>query len=172
MTTTTGTPARPVVGLLFALAGLLGGLSLLSVLLHFTVGGVWIGIIVDAAITLGFLFLFFGKGPGMLSRLFFIIAAVGWAILTINGAGISLGIVFTIGIVLALVGSLISGILAFGGKIFTRGANIFFLLATIFMAVVLLNLLVSFLAGTIAIIVVALYAILLLVAGILITARR
>ena len=169
---TTTTPARPVVGVLFALAGLLGVLSLISVLSGIVLGGVWLGVILDGALALAFLFLFLGKGPGMLSRLFFIIAAVGWAILTLSGAGVALGIVYQVGVVLALVGTLISAILVFSGKVFSRAANLVFLLWGIVAAVVLLNQLVSFLSGTVAIVVVALYAVLLLVAGILITARR
>ena len=170
--TTTSTPAqRPVVGLLFALAGLLATLSVIFVLVHASVGGIWFGIITDAALAIGFLFLALGRGSGTVARLFFAIAAVGWAILAIGGI-VSLGVVLTIGVVLALAGSLISGILAFGGKIFSRLANIVFLLATILIALVLLNQLVAYLVGTIAIIVVALYAVLLLIAGILIAARR
>ncbi len=172
MTTTTTTPARPVVGILFALAGVLGVLTLISVLSGLVLGGRWIGDILDGAITLGFLFLFLGKGPGMLTRLFYIIAAVGWAILTLSGAGLALGIVFQVGVVLALVGTLIAGILSFGGKVFSRGANIVFLIWAIVAAVVLLNQLVSFLSGTTAEVVVAVYAVALLVSGILITARR
>jgi hypothetical protein len=170
--TTTSTPvSRPAVGLLFALAGLLATLSIIFVLVHASVGGIWFGIITDAALTLGFLFLALGKGSGTVARLFIAIAAVGWAILTIGGL-VTLGVVFTIGVVLALAGSLIGGILAFGGKVFTRAANLVFLLATVFIALVLLNQLVAYLSGTIALIVVGLYAVLLLLAGILIAARR
>ena len=172
MTTTTSTPARPVVGILFAIAGLLGVLSRIFALSGIVFGGVWFDVVLHGALALGFLLLFLGKGPGMLTRLFYIIAAVGWALLTLSGAGLSLGIVYQIGVVLALVGTLIAGILSFGGKVFSRGANIVFLIWSILAAVVLLNQLVGFLSGTIATVVVAVYAVALLVAGILITARR
>ena len=170
--TTTSTPgSRPVVGLLFALAGLLATLSIIFVLVHVVVGGVWFGIITDAALTLAFLFLALGKGSGTIARLLFAVAAVGWAIVTIN-AFVPLGFVATIGVVLALAGSLISGILAVGGKVFSRLANIAFLIAGIFIGIVLLNQLVAFLTGTVAIIVVIIYAVSILVTGLLITARR
>lgn len=170
--TTTSTPAqRPVVGLLFALAGLVATVSLLFVLARSGMSGVWLGIIADAALAIGFLFLAIGRGSGTIARLFFAIAAVGWIILTIGGL-VNIGVLLTIGVVLALIGSLISGILVFTGKIFSRLANVVFLLATIFIALVLLNQLVAYFGGPIALIVVTLYAILLLVSGILIAARR
>jgi hypothetical protein len=169
---TTTTPARrPVVGLLFALAGLLAALSIVFVLVHVVFGGVWLGIVVDIALALGFLFLAIGSGGGTVARIFFALAAVGWAILAIGGF-VSLGVVFTIGVVLALVGSLVGGVLAMGNKLFSRAANFVFLLATIFIALVLLNQLFVYLAGTFAIIVVILYAVLLLIAGILIAIRK
>ena len=169
---TTTTPARrPVVGLLFALAGLLATLSIIFVLAHVVFGGVWFGIVVDAALTLGFLFLAIGSAGGTVARIFFAIAAVGWAILTIGGF-VTLGVVFTIGVVLAIVGSLVGGVLAVGNKIFSRAANLVFLLATVFIALVLFNQLFLYLAGPIAIVVVALYAVLLLIAGILIAIRK
>jgi hypothetical protein len=175
---TTTTPAkRPVVGLLFALAGLLATLSLIFSLVHASVGGVWFGIITDIAITLGFLLLTLGRGSGTIARLFFAIATVGWAILAINGilasvgAG-NLGTFFYVGVYLALGGSLLGGIFAFAGKIFSRVANSVFLLATLLMALVLLNVLVPYLSGSVADAVIGIYAILLLLAGILIAVRR
>jgi hypothetical protein len=169
--TTTAPERRPIVGLLIALAGLLAGISLIVVLVASATPGAWIVVITDAALFVAFLFLFIGRSTGMIARVFFLIAAIGWLLLAIGGA-VTLGVLLTVGVILALAGTLIGGILAFTGKIFGRTANIVFLLAAIVVAIVLFNQLVPFLGGTIAIIVVALYALLLLVSGILIAARR
>jgi hypothetical protein len=169
--TTTSPASRPVVGLLVAIAGLLATLSFIFVIVSAPFGGAWLGVIADAALFLAFLFLFIGRSTGLVARVFFLIAAVGWALLAIGGV-VSLGVILTVGVILALAGTLIGGILAFTGKIFGRIANIVFLLAAIVVALVLFNQLVPYLSGTLAIIVVALYALLLLVSGILIAARR
>lgn len=169
--TTTAPERRPIVGLLIALAGLLAGISLIVVLAASAAPGAWIGVIVDAALFLAFLFMFVGRRTPMVARVFFLIAAIGWLLLTIGGI-VTLGVLLTVGVILALGGTLIGGILAFTGKIFGRTADIVFLLAAIVVAIVLFNQLVPFLSGTIALIVFALYALLLLVAGILIAARR
>ncbi|HEY5229715.1 MAG TPA: hypothetical protein VIJ11_02335 [Galbitalea sp.] len=170
---TTTTPAkRPVVGALFAIAGLLTGLAILFTYVAPKLGGPWIGLVADAAITLAFLFLFLGRTAPLILRIFFAVATVGWAILAVGG-WISLGVLLTVGVVLALAGSLISGLLALGRRFFTPIASILFLLAMLVVTVELLDRLIGpFLTGTVATIVAVLYALLLLLAGIVIIARK
>jgi hypothetical protein len=170
---TTTTPARrPVVGLLLALAGLLEVLAILFTYFAPSLDGAWLGITVDAALALAFLLLFLGRSVPLVLRIFFVIATIGWAILAIDEV-VSLGIVQTIGIWLALVGSLISGVLVLSRVLFSSLASVLFLLATIALAVVLLNQVVGpFLVGILGVLVTGLSALLLLVAGILIALRK
>jgi hypothetical protein len=170
--TTTTTARRPVVGWLIALAGLVAAIAILFVYVAPSIDGAWLAVISDAALTLAFLFLFLGRTAPLVLRTFFLIAAVGWAILTINGV-IGLGPLLTVGLVLALAGSLISGILAFARRLFSSAANLLFLLATIVIAVVLLNQLIApFVAITLGLLAAGIYALLLLLAGITIALRK
>lgn len=170
--TTTAPARRPIVGWLIALAGLFGALTIVLAFVAPSLGGAWLTVCGDGAMMLAFLFLFLGRSSGILLRIFFAVAAVGWAIRAVN-AVIPLGIVATAGLVLVIAGSLITGVLAFGRHLFSRTANVFFLLAMLAVAVVLLNILVGpFIPGSIAIIVSVLYALILLVAGILIALRK
>jgi len=170
---TTTTPAkRPVVGVLIALAGLFAALAIVLPYVAPFLGGVWLVVSADAALTLAFLFLFIGRTSTILLRAFFAVATIGWAILTV-GRLIDLGTLLTVGILLAIAGSLISGLLAFGRRIFTRAANIFFVLAMLVMTVVLLDKLIGpFILGTLAVVVSAIYALILLIAGITIAIRK
>ena len=170
--TTTTSARRPVVGLLIALAGLLAALIVLFGYVAPTLVGSWLGISLHAALTIAFLFLFLGRSAPLTLRVFFAIATVGWAILTVAGL-VNVGVLLTVGIWLALVGSLISGVLVLSRVLFSSIASVVFLLATIAIAVVLLDEVIGpFLLGTLGNLVAALYALLLLAAGILIAVRR
>jgi hypothetical protein len=88
------------------------------------------------------------------------------------GSFVNLGTVFTIGVVLALVGTLLSGIVGIIQHVYSRAADLWYLLASIVVAVVLFNQLHGFLSGTLALIVSGLYGLLLLLAGIFIALRK
>jgi hypothetical protein len=170
--TTTAPARRPVVGLLLALAGLLAGLGILFVYFAPSLEGAWVGIIVDSALTLAFLFLVFGRSAPLVLRVAFAVATIGWAIITIGGL-VSLGLILIVGIWFALAGTLVSGILVMSRLLFSNAANVFFLLAAIVIVIVLLNQLIGpFLSSTIGLVVSVLYAVLLLLAGILIAIRK
>lgn len=171
MTTTTAA-RRPVVGWLIALAGLLAGLAILIVNYAPSFGGTWFVIAEYAALTLAFLFLVLGRSTPLILRVTFAIATVGWAILVVGGL-VSIGVVLTVGFWLALVGSLISGILVVSRLLFSNIASVVFLLATIVIAVVFVNLIVGpFYAGTLVVVTAVAYAVLLLLAGVLIALRK
>ncbi|HEX4444758.1 MAG TPA: hypothetical protein VHZ81_14410, partial [Galbitalea sp.] len=169
---TTTTPARrPVVGLLLAVAGVAALLAILFVFIAPSLGGAWLGIIADAALFLAFLFMAIGRGAGVFIRVLYAIGAVGWAILLIDSF-VSLGTVYTIGVVLAIVGTLLSGIVGIIRHVYSRSADLVYLLAAIVVSIILFNQLHGFLTGTLAIIVSVLYGLLLLVAGIFIALRK
>ena len=171
MTTTTAA-RRPLVGWLIAIAGLAALLAFALVLVAPSVHASWLGLIADIALTIAFVFMAIGKGAGVFVRILYAIGAVGWAILAISGFGVSLGTVLTIGVVLALVGTLLSGIVGIIQHVYSRGANLWYLLASIFVAIVLFNVLHGFLSGVLGEIVSALYGVLLLIAGVTIALRR
>ena len=65
-----------------------------------------------------------------------------------------------------------SGIVGIIQHVYSRGANLWYLLASIFVAIVLFNVLHGFLSGVLGEIVSALYGVLLLIAGVTIALRR
>jgi hypothetical protein len=161
-----------VVGWLIALAGVFASLAIVFFYVAPSLAGSWVYIAEYAALTLAFLFLFLGRSAPLVLRVTFAIATVGWAILVVGGL-VSIGVVLTVGFWLALVGSLISGVLVLTRFVFSNVANVVFLLATIAIAVVLVNQVIGpFYAGTIVVVVAVIYAVLLLLAGILIAVRK
>jgi hypothetical protein len=172
MATTRSTPNRPVVGYLFLLAG---ALTLIGVLLGLVAKGVntsWLGFLTDAALAIAFLLLFLGRTGDILTRAAFIVAAVGWALLAVN-IFVNLGALAAVALVVAFVGSLVAGILVFLRRLFSRRANLWFLLAMIFGAIIILNALGgNFLVGILNLIVVVVYGVLLVVGGLFIAQRR
>jgi hypothetical protein len=172
MATTRSTPNRPVVGYLFLLAG---ALTLLGVVLNYAAKGAnlgWLGTLTDAALAVAFLFLFLGRTADLLARVAFIVAAVGWALIAIGNLGVTLGLLALVAVVLALVGSLVAGILVFQRRIFSRRANLSFLLAMIFAALIILNTIANNFFGVLVGVIVVVYGVLLVVAGLFIAQRR
>jgi hypothetical protein len=119
------------------------------------------------------LLLLFLRRTDLLLRIAFIVAAIGWALLAI-GSVASLAGVSTLAILLALIGTLVAGIVAFLRHLFTRNADLAFLLMAIFAALLLLALggWVGFLGGTLGLIVAIVFGILLVVSGLFIQRRR
>ena len=172
MTTTSTAARRPVVGLLFALAGVLWLIALFAPHLIVAGGINWLSVIAAAALTIAFLFLFLGKSAKLLTRIAFLVATVGWLILTLNALNL-LSTLDKVGIIVALIGTLASGIFAAVQHLFSRIADVVFLVATILIAIELLEEVVKpFLTGTLATVVDYAEAILLALAGILIALRR
>jgi hypothetical protein len=132
--------------------------------------GGWWDFFAFALLAVG-LFLLFLWRTDLLLRIAFIVAAVGWALLAI-GSVASLGGLATLAIILALVGTLVAGILVFIRHLFTRNADLAFLLMAIFAALVLLAAWVGFLGGTLGIIIAVIFGILLIVSGLFIQRRR
>ena len=171
MATTRTTSNRSVLSWLFIVAGVLVLLNILFAHVAPKVSGAWWDFFAFVALAVAFLLLFLWRTVTLL-RVAFIVAAVGWAVHAISlvanlGSGID-----KVALVLALVGGLVAGIIVFMRHVFTRNADLAFLIAMIVGAIYLLGLLVAFLSGTLATIVAILFAVLLVVSGFLIQRHR
>ena len=131
----------------------------------------WLDFLAYVALTIGFVALFLWR-TSLLARIAFIVAAVGWALLALASIPIGLGAVDKVGVILALVGTLVSGILVFARNLFNRQSSTVFLIAAIAGAIWLLNLLVGFLPAILVLIIFIVFAALLVVTGALYVRRR
>jgi hypothetical protein len=172
MTTSSSAARRPVVGFLFALAGVLWLIAIFTPHLIVASGINWLAVIAVAALTIAFLFLFIGKSAKLLTRIAFLVATVGWAILTLNDLKI-LDAIHNVGLIVALVGILVSGILVALHHLFSRLADLLFLIGSILISLELLEeLTTKFLSGSLGTVVDYAEAIILALAGIVIALRK
>jgi uncharacterized membrane protein HdeD (DUF308 family) len=170
---TTTTSSRPVVGILLIVAG---ALALLTLLLSYVAPGPalgWFGVLTSLALGVALLLMALSKSMNVLERVAFIVGAVGWLLLGLNGltSGALAGIV-TVALILALVGSLAAGILVWVHSTFTRRTNLWFLIAMIITAIFVLNQLLPFATGIIATLLVLLFGAALVVAGFFVLRRK
>ena len=170
MATTRTSGGSSLVGWFFLASGVVYLLGLLfNDVVHALQGGFW-NFIAFLLLAVGFFLLFLWR-TDLLLRVAFIVAAIGWALLAI-GSITSLGGVTVLAILLALIGTLIAGIFVFVRHLFTRNADIAFLLMAIFGALLLLATWVAFLGGTLGLIIAVVFGILLVVSGLFIQRRR
>jgi hypothetical protein len=173
MATTRNSAGSSLVGWFILASGVVYLLGLLfNDLIHVLTGGGW-DFVAFALLAVGFFLLFLWRTSTLL-RVAFIVAAVGWALLAI-GSLTSLGTtVGTIATLLALIGTLVAGILVFVRHLFTRNADIVFLLLAIFAALLLLGVIpgITFLAGAIGLVFAIIFGVLLVAAGLFIQRRR
>jgi hypothetical protein len=170
MATSRKSGGRSLVGWFILAAGVVYLLGILFSHISAPASGWW-NFFAFALLAVGFVLLFLWRTSTLL-RVAFIVAVVGWALLAINsvaGLGVALA---TIATLLALIGTLVAGILVFLRHTFTRNADIAFLLMAIFAALVLLAVWVVFLGGTLGLIIAIIFGILLIVSGLLIQRRR
>ncbi|HEY4268569.1 MAG TPA: hypothetical protein VGM94_10305 [Galbitalea sp.] len=168
---TTRTSSRPIVGILFIIAG---ALVLLGLLLHYaapTAAPTWLSLLVYLALGVAFLLMALSKSMNVLERVAYIVGAVGWLLLALNGL-VALSTLVTVAMILALVGSLAAGILVWMHSTFTRQTNLWFLIAMIITAVYVLNLLVPFATGALGTVLVLLFGAALVVAGFFVLRRH
>jgi hypothetical protein len=173
MATTRTSGGSSLVGWFFLASGVIYLLGLLfNNIIHALTGGFW-DFFAFLLLAIGFFLLFLWR-TGTLLRVAFIVAAVGWALLAIGEVTALGSAVATIATLLALIGTLVAGILVFVRHLFTRNADIVFLLLAIFAALLLLGVIpgITFLAGTIGLIFAVIFGILLVVAGLFIQRRR
>ena len=162
-----------MVGILFIVAG---ALALLTLLIAYVAPGSlpsWIAPLTSLALGVGLLLMGLSKSMNVLERVAFIVGAVGWILLALNGlTGGGLGGVITLALILALIGSLAAGILVWIHSTFTRRTNLWFLIAMIITAIFVLNQLLPFASGIIATLLVLLFGAALVVAGFFILRRK
>jgi len=171
MATTRTTGGRSLVGWFVLAAGVVYLLGILFSHIATTLASGWWNFFAFALLAVG-LFLLFLWRTSTLLRVAFIVGAVGWALLAINSVAALGTAVVTIATLLALIGTLVAGILAFMRHTFTRNADLAFLLMAIFAALVLLAVWATFLGGTLGLIIAIIFGILLIVSGLLIQRRR
>jgi hypothetical protein len=170
MATSRTSGGSSLVGWFFLASGIVFLLGILFNDVIKALTGGWWDFFAFALLAVG-LFLLFLWRTDLILRIAFIVAAVGWALLAI-GSVASLGGLATLAVILALVGTLVAGILVFIRHLFTRNADIAFLVMAIFAALVLLATWATFLGGTLGIIIAVIFGILLIVTGLFIQRRR
>ena len=170
MATSRTSGGSSLVGWFFLASGIVFLLGILFNDIVKALTGGWWDFFAFALLAVG-LFLLFLWRTDLLLRIAFIVAAVGWALLAI-GSLTSLGGIATLAVILALVGTLVAGILVILRHLFTRNADLAFLLMAIFAALLLLATWATFLGGTLGIIIAVIFGILLIVSGVFIQRRR
>jgi hypothetical protein len=155
---------------MFIVAGVLILLDLL--LTHVAPSGVdvWLIFFAYAALTIAFVVLFLRRSA-LIARVAFIVAAVGWAILAIATVASVSGLL-TFGIILALIGTVVAGIMVFARSLFARSASLAFLVAAIAAGLLLLSQLVTFLPSPFGEVLDAIFGLMLVVTGVLTGRRR
>ncbi len=167
---TTRTSNSRTVGWLFVASGVLYLLALLlGAIGHVGKFGVWLDFFAYALLAVAFVILFLWRSLDILLRVALIVAAVGWALVAIDELP---GVNFApfLGLILALVGTLVSGIVIFIRHIFTRRAAAAFLVLAIIAALDLLIILTGVL-GVLGTILSILFGIVLVVVGVLIARK-
>ncbi len=170
MATSRTSSRRSFVGWLFLAAGIVYLLGLLFAHVVTALAGPWWDFFAFALLAVGFVLLFLWR-VGIVLRIAFIVAAVGWALLAI-GSVASLAGLATLAVVLAIIGTLVAGILVAVEHTFGRSADLAFLVMAIFAALLLLATWVAFLTGTLGLIVAIIFGILLIVSGLFVERRR
>jgi hypothetical protein len=171
MATPRATSNRSLVSWLFIAAGVL---LLLEILFSYIAPAAdrWLLFFGYLALGVALLMLFLQKSKSLLLRYAYIVATVGWIVFAIANV-VNLGaVVDTIVLVLALVGTLGAGILGYLGHVFTRYADLAFLIGSILAALELLDALFLFAPGIFEVITGGLFAVALIVTGVYSRRRR
>ena len=167
---TTRTSNSRTVGWLFVASGVLYLLALLlGAVGHVGKLGTWLEFFAYALLAVAFVILFLWRSLDILLRVALIVAAVGWALVALNELP-GVNIIPFLGEILALAGTLVSGIVIFVRHIFTRRAAAAFLVLAIIAALDLLILLTGVL-GVLATILSILFGVILVVVGVLIARK-
>jgi len=170
MATSRTNAARSAVGLFFLAAGILYLLGILFTHVAPSLSSQWWNFFAFALIAVAFLLMFLWRVSSLL-RVAFIIAAIGWAFRAIETI-VSLGAVLTVAIVLALIGTLVSGILVVVRHALGRRADAVFLVFAILATLLLLSTWVTWLGGTVETVVSVLFGAFLVVSGLAVQRRR
>jgi hypothetical protein len=131
-------PNRTIVAVLFLVGG---ALQVLGAVLGFANAGNSgaFYLLSNLVLGVGFVLMFAWFATTTIARVAYLIAAVGWLLLALGGL-VNVAFLGTLGVFVAVVGSLFAGVIVFTGHVFGREADILFLAAMIAGA---LNLLIS-----------------------------
>jgi hypothetical protein len=164
---------RPLISWLFIIAGALLLIEFIFTLVAPTMTSAWLLFLAFAALAVAFALLAPSRSADLLLRIAFVVAAVGWALLALAEIIPGFGTVLSIASVLALIGTLVAGILVFLRHFFTRNADIAFLIAAIAGALLLLDdIRHGFLPAILVTILTVLFGALLVVTGVVMQRRR
>jgi hypothetical protein len=131
-------PNRTIVAVLFLIGGALQVLGAVLGLANAGNSGAFY-LLSNLVLGAGFVLMFAWFATTTIARVAYLIAAVGWLLLALGGL-VNVAFIGTLGVFVAVVGSLFAGVIVFTGRVFGREADILFLAAMIAGA---LNLLVS-----------------------------
>ncbi|HEX4059320.1 MAG TPA: hypothetical protein VHX87_13510 [Galbitalea sp.] len=167
---TISAPNRSIIGWLF-IAG--GALQILAALVSLAnagnVGAIYA--ISNIAIGMAFVLMTVWLAFALISRVAYLIAAIGWLLLALTSL-INLGIVGTLAVFIAIIGSVFAGVIVFTGHVFARQTDILFLVAMIVGAINLLLSQNGNVPGVLETVIVIAFGALLLVSGIWMLRRR
>jgi hypothetical protein len=128
MTTVTASH-RSIVAIVFLVGGALQVLGAVLGLAQIGNSGAFY-LLSNLALGAGFVLLFAWYAASTVARVAYLVAAVGWLLLAL-GALVSLGVVGTLALFIAVIGSVFSGVIVFTGHVFGRLGDILFLAAMI-----------------------------------------
>lgn len=169
---TTRTANRPIVSWLFIVSGVVFLLGVLFSYVAKSASGTWVPFLAELALGIALLLLFLGKTASLVLRAAYIVAAIGWILLAISAIASLGSAVTTIAIYLALIGTLVAGVVGFMRHVWGRNSDLAFLIASILIALTLIDRLHGFLGGTLTTIITVLFAALLVVTGYFLLRRR
>jgi hypothetical protein len=161
------TSRRSIAGILLAVAG---AVLLIDLILQFagvTALGVWPAVIADLAIGVAFLILAIGSFRNTLARIALVVAAVGFLLLALGAVVALPAPVGLIASIAAAAGTLVAAIVLYAGKEITNLAAIAFIVTGVVLALVVLLPLLNVAVGAFGTVLALLYALGLLVTGIL-----
>jgi len=120
---------RSIVAIVFLVGGALQVLgAVLGVINAGNSGGFYL--LSNLAIGAGFVLLFAWYAASTVARVAYLVAGVGWLLLAI-GSLVNLGVIGTLALFIAIIGSVFAGVVVFTGHVFGRAADILFLAAMI-----------------------------------------
>jgi hypothetical protein len=160
---------RATAGIVFIIAGALLLLALILSLAGVASASPWLTALAYAGIVVALAILAFGAVNAMLTKVFLIASALGWAVLALNIVGVSMpALLITVAALLAGIAGLIAAIVLYVGKEVKNTPALLFIVTMVLALLLLLPLVgVSALSGTLATVIAALFGIGLIVTGLM-----
>lgn len=161
------TSRRSLAGIILAIAG---AVLMINVVLGFagvTALGVWPGALANLGIGIAFLILAIASFRGTIARIALVVAAVGFLLLALGAVVALPSPIGTIAAIAAAAGMLVAAIVLYAGKEITNLSAIAFIATAVVYAILVLAPLVNLALGTFGSVLALLFALGLLVTGIL-----